>query len=294
MILDRKVIIIAEIGECFNGDMQVAEKLIEAAADAGCDYAKFQTLDYATIREDDPEKEWFFKIALNPEKIERLVDLGKKYKIQTLFSPENCKTATWLIDAGLTEVKIASNCLVDLEMREYIKNNFTTVFCSTGMATLEEINSAINDLDVVDDLFVLHCVSEYPTGPLLDKRGLKPMDVEDAKLSMMKMLINLYPDMKIGYSDHTVDPFVPALAVAAGAKVVEKHITLDRKKPIDNYHNGKEYLGTDHVLSIEPGELKEMARLIRLAEKTLGDWRWDRSDGEKLLIDFMRGRFSED
>ncbi len=99
--MNDKVIIIAEVGECFNGDLGSAQKLISVAKNAGCDIVKFQTLDYENISEDDPEKEWFKKIALNQKIMQILIDYSRKTGIQILFTPENVKTAGWILDAGL-------------------------------------------------------------------------------------------------------------------------------------------------------------------------------------------------
>jgi N,N'-diacetyllegionaminate synthase len=287
-----RTIIIAEIGECFNGDMEIAKRMISVAKDAGCDIVKFQTLDYENISEDDPEKEWFKKIALNPEKIEILVGSAGEMDIQILFTPENVKTSQWLMDADLKSVKIASNCIYDLELKKFINRHFEQVFMSTGMASLDEVNVALNHLSDIPDLYIMHCISEYPTGPLIEDRGLKALSHENAKLNMMRLLMVLFPQYKIGYSDHTADILAPVAAVAMGAKVIEKHITLDRKTPIENFNAEKEYLGTDHVLSIEPDELKEMVRQIREVEKMFGEWKWERSEGEIILRDFLRERFA--
>jgi sialic acid synthase SpsE len=137
----------------------------------------------------------------------------------------------------------------------------------------------------------MHCVSEYPTGPLLEQRGLKALSPEEVRLNMMRILMALFPQHKIGYSDHTVGILAPVAAVAMGAAVIEKHITLDRKTPVENFLQGKEYLGTDHVLSLEPAELREMVRQIREVEQMLGPWKWERSEGELILREFLRERF---
>lgn len=287
-----KTIIIAEIGECFNGEINEAKKLVLMAKDAGCDIAKFQTLDYENISEDDPEKEWFKKIALNPEKIRYLIKYAEEIDFQILFTPENIKTAVWLLDLGLKDAKIASNTVVDKEFIEFINHHFERVFMSTGMASLDEVKEAVSLLDKVQTLFIMHCISEYPTGPLLEQRGLKALSYEDVRLNMMRILMELFPQHNIGYSDHTSGILAPVAAVAMGAKVIEKHITLDRKIPIENFLKGKEYLGTDHVLSIEPDELKEMVKQIRDVEKMFGQWCWERSDGEKILRNFLRKRFT--
>ena len=134
-----RTVIIAEIGECFNGDFEIAKQLMSAAKEAGCDIVKFQTLDYENISEDDPEKEWFEKIALSPERIEYLVGYAGSIGIDILFSPENVKTAGWLLDAGLKSVKIASNTIVDIDFIRFVGARFDRVFVSTGMASLEEV-----------------------------------------------------------------------------------------------------------------------------------------------------------
>jgi len=288
----RRTIIIAEIGECFNGDFDIAKKLMHEAKEAGCDIVKFQTLDYENISEDDPEKEWFKKIALNPEKIRLLIKYAKEIEIQIIFTPENIKTAKWLLNSGHKSVKIASSSVGDINFIKFVNNNFEQVFISTGMASLDEVNEAVNSLSSIKNLYILHCVSEYPTGTLLKKQGLRALAHENVRLNMMRMLIQMFPHHKIGYSDHTSGILAPLVAVAVGAKVIEKHITLDRQTPIKNFETGGEYLGTDHVLSIEPDELKEMVRQIREVEKMLGEWKWERTEGEKILRDFIRGRFA--
>ncbi len=288
----NKTVIIAEIGECFNGDMGTAKRTISIAKSADCDIVKFQTLDYENISEDDPEKEWFKKIALDPEKIEILVGYAGEMDIQILFTPENIKTSQWLVDANLKSVKIASNCIYDLELIKFINSNFEQVFMSTGMASLDEVCAAVNHLNNIHDLYIMHCISEYPTGPLLEDRGLKALSHENVRLNMMRMLMELFPQHKIGYSDHTSGILASVVSVAMGAKVIEKHITLDKNIPIENFREGKEYLGTDHVLSIEPDELKEMVCQIREVEKMFGEWKWERSEGEIILRDFLRERFA--
>lgn len=287
----RHTTIIAEIGECYNGEMVTARELIKTAAVAGCDYVKFQTLDYENIFPDDPEADWFRKTALMPETIAELIGFAREEGVSIIFTPENAKTARWLLDAGQTEVKVASNCLVNRELLDIIRDNFERVFISTGMASLDEVNAAVGMLSSKTEVSVLHCVSEYPTGPLLERRGLVALDHSDVRLNMMLMLKSLFPDLRVGYSDHTSGILAPVAAVAAGAEVIEKHITMDARTPVKNFLGGGEYLGTDHVLSIEPAELAEMVRQIREVELMFGRWRWDRSEGEKLLTAFLRARF---
>ena len=110
-------------------------------------------------------------------------------------------------------------------------------------------------------------------------------------MNMMLLLKEEFPQHRVGYSDHTDGLLAPVCAAAAGAQVIEKHITLDRGRPLELYKSGKGYLGTDHILSLEPEELKKMVKKIRRVEKIFGDRRWERTEGEKILRDFLVRRF---
>jgi len=288
----NKTVIIAEIGECFNGDMEQAKKLIQVAKDASCDYAKFQTLDTEGIADDDPERDWFLKVALKKEQLVHLKKWCEETGIKFLCTPENTKKAEELKEIGCDEVKIASTCIWDNELVGYIGHNFSVAFISTGLSTLEEIDRVVSRLSGMEKIYLMHCVSEYPTGPLLRERGLKALAHEDVNINMMDMLKQRYPHCIVGYSDHTVGILAPVVAVAKGAAVIEKHITLDRSLPLKLFESGQEYMGTDHVLSLEPQELKEMVYQIRETETILGTSSWKRSEGEKILIGFLKGRFS--
>lgn len=285
--------IIAEVGECFNGDMEVAHTMIREAKRTGCDMVKFQLLDMDEVAEDDPEYDWFAKLDLAPPRLQELITWSKEEGIDILFTPVSVKTAKWLVEAGQEKVKIASSFVRKKELLSFINVHFQSVYASTGMASLEEIEELVSSLPRVKDLALLHCISEYPTGPLLEQRGLRALDEEDAHLNMIHILRERFPTYTIGYSDHTDDIFAPVIAVAMGAEVIEKHFTLDRKTPIEHFRNGLEYMGTDHVLSVEPLRLREMVRQIRRTESVMGSEVWDRSDGEKVLIDFLRGRYQE-
>ncbi len=289
----KKAIIIAEIGECWNGDRLQAKKLIQIAAKAGCDYVKFQTLDRDTVRQDDPEKEWFLKLALSEEMISFIIQEAKKNNIRPLFTPANAKKAELLRQRfKLTEVKIASSVAHNKDTVKYCAKNFQTVFLSTGMSSLPEIKEMVSNFkDSRTKLFLLHCISEYPTGPLLEQRGLKSLSEENVRLKMMLILKDKFPRFKIGYSDHTIGALACICAVAAGAEVIEKHITLDRKTPIERYKNGRGYLGTDHILSMEPAELVDFVKQIRQVERIFGEVKWKRTEGEIMLKDFLIGRF---
>lgn len=285
------VLIIAEIGECWNGDFGRAKHLIEVAAKGGCDYAKFQALDCDGLAQDDPERDWFLSIALDGGQLRELRDHARALGIGFLVTPEKRQQAEMLADMGCQEVKIASSCLVDDDLLDFVSTRFRRVFLSTGLAELAEVDGAVRRLRTVQELYILHCVAEYPTGPLLGERGLAPLRDEDAHMRMMNILAERYPTARVGYSDHTVGLLAPIVAVAAGARVIEKHITLEREAPVRNFSTGGPYRGTDHVLSLEPAELAEMVRTVRIIEEMLGTNEWRRSAGELKLRDFLRHRF---
>ncbi|MDP7195981.1 MAG: N-acetylneuraminate synthase family protein [SAR202 cluster bacterium] len=287
----ENTIIIAEVGECFNGEMDTAYKLIHLANKGGCDFIKFQTLDKEGIDKNDPERDWFNKVSLSDNQIKDLMSFSKKNGANILFSPENLKKAKLLYNLGNDSIKIASSSIIDRELLTYVNGNFKKVFLSTGMASLDEISYAIKLLSKTKELILLHCISEYPTGPLLEKRGLKALSHENVRFNMMRILMDLFPQCKVGYSDHTSGILAPIVAVALGAKVIEKHITLDRETPIKNYLSKKEYQGTDHIVSIEPNDLEQMVKNIREVEKMFGPDKWLRTDGELILKEFLRERF---
>lgn len=285
--------IIAEVGECFNGSMPQAHKMIREAAQAGCDVVKFQILDMDEVSSDDPEYQWFQRIELDRKKIDQLMRWAEEAEIEILFTPVSVKTAQYLTEKGLKAVKVASSFIRKKDILDYINGHFDKVYLSTGMAEIEEIRQAIAALNRVKEITILHCISEYPTGPLLEQRGLKAMDERDAHLCMIEILKKEFPEYRIGYSDHTDGIFVPVIAAAMGAEVIEKHFTLDRKTPVEHYIQGGEYLGTDHILSVEVEDLREMVSKIRKVEACCGSQEWSRSPGEKILIDFLRGRYTE-
>lgn len=285
--------IIAEVGECFNGNMDTAFSMIREAKTAGCDIVKFQLLDMEEVSADDPEYDWFAKIELTPDKIAELIAVSLQNHIEILFTPVSVRTAKMIFDANLKTVKIASSFINKTELLEYINDSFDTVYISTGMAEPDEIAEVVRILNKPEELIILHCISEYPTGPLLSERGLKALDEKDAHLNMMLLLKEQYPDFKIGYSDHTDHIFVPITAAAMGADVIEKHFTLDRKTPIEHFKQSKDYMGTDHVLSVEPPLLREMVKQIRRIEQIKGEMKWERSEGERILREFLRGRYME-
>ena len=156
-----RTVIIGEVGECFNGDFNVALKMIEEIKKAGCDIVKFQLLDLAEVSFDDPERDWFQKLELQSEKIKKLMKHAELYQIGILFTPVSVKTASWMYELGCQEVKIASSFLKKKELLTYINDHFQTIYISTGMAALSEIQQTLDQFDRDKDIYILHCISMH-------------------------------------------------------------------------------------------------------------------------------------
>ena len=262
-------VIIAEAGENHCGDMDLARQLIDMSAGAGADYVKFQLYDASKTSLEDPEREWFQGVQLSEEKWYSLADYALKAGIQPLATPWDAVQAEIIFRGGLDAVKIASFHITDLELLGYVNERAGRVFMSTGMASLEEIDKAVESLDKVDELFLLHCVSDYP------------LAYENVNLSVMDTLRERYGHRaRIGFSDHTLTIHAAVASVARGAEVVEEHITLD-----------KDMDGTDHIFSADPLELLELVRQVRLVESILGSPEKHLTANETELQSFMRDRF---
>lgn len=254
---------IAEAGVNHNGKLNLAEDLIDAAADAGADAVKFQTFSADRLVTQDASKadyqketagnegqyEMLQQFELDREAHERLIEYCEENEITFLSTPFDRKSADLLADLGLPAIKVGSGELDNHPFLEHIAGLGLPMIVSTGMGTMEEVRAAHQAIRSVDsdiNLVFLHCTSAYPAAP------------DDVNLRAMKTMDDALP-VPVGYSDHTTVPETPALAVAAGACVVEKHFTIDSTLP-----------GPDHEASLEPEELERAVDLVNLAAKTLG------------------------
>lgn len=256
------VLIIAEAGVNHNGDIEQAKRMIKIAADAGADVVKFQTFKAeklvspsakkATYQKvnlgdsDDSQFSMLKKLELPFEWHQELIDYAHVLGIQFASTGFDEESIDFLIDLGQSFIKIPSGEITNKPYLQHIARKKKTTILSTGMANLMEIQEALDVLvsEGLDknQITILHCNTEYPT-PMQD-------------VNLMAMLeIQREFDVKIGYSDHTLGIEVPIAATALGAKVIEKHFTIDRNLP-----------GPDHAASLEPQELKEMVQAIRNIE----------------------------
>ena len=276
-------LVIAEAGVNHNGDIETALKMVDAAADAGADFVKFQTFKVenvisrfapkapyqkATTSESESQLEMVRRYQLDADAHKRLMDRCRCKKISFLSSPFDLGSIDLLNDLGLEIFKIPSGEITNLPYLQKLGALRKKLILSTGMADLGEISDALEVLIYAgtdkQNITVLHCNTEYPT------------PFEDVNLSAMLTIRDRF-DVKVGYSDHTPGIEVPIAAVALGACVIEKHFTLDRNMP-----------GPDHQASIEPGELEAMIRAIRNIEKALGNCEKKPSGSELKNISIAR------
>ena len=259
-------LIIAEAGVNHNGDIEVAKKLIAVAKAAGADIVKFQTFKTAKLVTKTAEKATYQKgttdayesqyamirkLELSRADHEVLIKECRRQGIGFFSTAFDTDSFDMLVEMGLDQVKIPSGELTNLPLLRYMTRLGMPVMLSTGMATLGEIEAALAVIEQAgtprNRITVLHCTTEYPA-PMADV-NLRAM------LSMGAAL-----GVEVGYSDHTQGIEIPVAAVALGARVIEKHFTLDRTM-----------LGPDHQASLEPHELKAMVDAIRNVEVALGD-----------------------
>lgn len=264
--MKNKTIIIAEAGVNHNGDMVLAKNLIDIAATAGADYVKFQTFNASCLvtklapkanyqaKNFDVHKSQFEmlkNLELSEDMHQELIDHCNVRNIKFLSTGFDIQSINMLFELGMDYFKIPSGEITNLPYLRHIGSLGKNIILSTGMSTLGEIESAISVLEKVgtrrDKLILLHCTSEYPA------------PISEVNLRVINTLHETF-GVKVGYSDHTLGIEVPIAAVAMGASVIEKHITLSR---------GLE--GPDHKASLEPGELNAMVAAIRNIEVALGD-----------------------
>lgn len=266
----NKVMIIAEAGVNHNGSLELAKELVLKAKEAGADYIKFQSFkaeklvsrkaskaEYQKLRTASEESQFDMlkKLELSENEHLVLVNYCKEVGIGFSSSPFDIEGIAYLDSLGVDFFKVPSGELTNLPyLKELAKFN-RHIILSTGMATLKEVESALQVLKG-KKVTVLHCNTEYPT----------PMDDVNLK-AMITMQEHFIID--VGYSDHTLGIEVPIAAVALGANVIEKHFTLDNSMD-----------GPDHKASLEPQELKAMVKAIRNIEKALGHGRKEPSPSE--------------
>jgi N,N'-diacetyllegionaminate synthase len=260
---NHPVFIIAEAGVNHNGSLLNAKKLVDIAKNSGADAVKFQTYkseevvskeaDSAEYQKNNTgdkisQLELIKKYELSYKDFKELKDYCEKKNIIFLSTPHSFDAINFL-NKLVPAYKIGSGDLTNIPFLKQIAKKKKPVILGTGMATMSEVKKAVQTIKKQgnDKIIVLHCTTSYPTN--LEDVNLRVMQSMKEKLSCI-----------IGYSDHTKGFIVPIAATALGAKVIEKHFTLDKNLP-----------GPDHKASLGSDELKEMIQKIRNTEKILGN-----------------------
>ena len=261
----NKIIVIAEAGVNHNGSLDKALKMIEVAAKAGADYVKFQTfdpielanidLDLATYQKKFIKKnnhlEMLKKLALRNNYFKKIISKCKKKNIKFLSSPFDLKSIKLLNSLKINTFKIPSGQIDDIPYLELIGKLKKNIYLSTGASTVNEIKRALKILIKngisKKKITILHCVSQYPA---LNK---------NLNLNSIQYLSKKFK-LAVGFSDHSLGFDASILAIGLGARVIEKHFTLNKK-----------LRGPDHQSSLNPKELNTFIKKIRLAENALGN-----------------------
>ena len=275
--------VIAEAGSNHNRDLDTARRLVDAAVEAGADAVKFQTysganlystkaprFDYLGPLADKAPHELLEEISLPRDWQPLLAEHCRQRGIEFLSSPFDREAVDELDALDVAALKVASFELVDLPFIRYIASKRRPVILSTGMATLGEVEDALEAVREggSPDVVVLQCASVYPAPPgVMNLRAIPTMKAAFG--------------IPVGLSDHTLGIHVPVAAVALGADVIEKHFTLDRSQS-----------GPDHPFAIEPDELRDMVAQVRDVEAALGDGHKRGPSAEEAVEMYTKARRS--
>ena len=266
-------LVIAEAGVNHNGSLEMALRLVDAAMDSGADAVKFQTFEAERLattfapkaeyqrRETnatESQYDMLRRLELTSDMHRELMAYSKDKGILFMSSPFDEESADLLANMDVAVFKVPSGELNNLPYLAHIARKGKPMIVSTGMAYLSEVETAVRSIESAgnSNFILLHCVSNYPADPA------------NVNLMAMQTMSTVF-DVPVGYSDHTSGTEVAIGAVALGACVVEKHLTLNRNLP-----------GPDHRASLEPEEFAAMVKGIRVVESALGNGRKEPADSE--------------
>ena len=265
------MIIIAEIGWNHMGDLKIAENMIIEAKKSGANYAKFQTWSVDRLKkgawDEDGRREIYISAELSEAKHKSLINLCNKNEIEFFSSVFSIPDAELLRNLGIKVVKIPSFEISNLELLEFCKKNFETIYLSTGTSTWDEVQNLKNIFHDLSQIVVMHCVSSYPC------------NAEVINLPKINYLKNEFPF--VGFSDHTQGVEISKIALTYELDAIEKHFTIDQNLP-----------GRDNKFAILPAEfieLKEFHRKLLLSNEFKG---LDYQDCELDTRNNYRGRFN--
>ena len=262
--MKRKTIIIAEAGVNHNKNLNIAKNLISKAATLGVDYIKFQLFEPELIVKKNTSLAEYQKknsnfnnqfdllknLSLSEKQIDSIYNFCKKKKIGFLCSPFDIKSAKILKKYNLDFLKIPSGEITNYPLIDFIAKNFKRIILSTGMSTISEISECLKHLTKYNierkNITLMHCTSAYPA------------NYKELNLLALNLLEKEFK-LSLGYSDHSQLILTPSIAVSLGARIIEKHFTIN-----------KNYKGPDHKASLNPSEFKKMIQMIKNTEDILG------------------------
>ncbi len=252
--------IVAEIGINHNGDLEIAKAMIDAAVHAGVDAVKFQkrTPEICTPPEQQKQMretpwgyitylEYRYKVEFGLEEYREIDRHCREKGVSWFASVWDEPSVDFMEQFDTIAYKIPSAALTDHNLLRYVRRTGRPIILSTGMSTMDQIRRAVDVLGT-ENLILTHCTSTYPCDP------------EELNLRMIQTLRDEFPDVPIGYSGHEVGLVTSVVAVALGACLVERHLTLDRAM-----------WGSDQAASVEPGGFERLVKYIRVTEAALGD-----------------------
>ena len=248
---NQPTVLIAEIGMNHNGDVHLGKEMISAAAEVGADIVKFQSFKTENfLSKDFPDFSTRKKHELSRLDHEKLINHTLDCGIQFLSTPFDHDSVDMLEDLGVSAFKIASADLSNFPLLEKVFKTRKPIILSTGYSTISKIFKTYEFLQYgkENELCIMHCVASYPTQDA------------DINLSNISSIKGMFQNAVVGFSDHSLDnKLIPSLAVSLGAKVIEKHFTIDRKLS-----------GYDHHMSLTPEMFLEMKKNIRRTELCIG------------------------
>ena len=282
----KRTYIIGEIGINHQGDINIAKKLIDIAAAAGCDAVKFQKRNPdVCVPEEQKSKprtwqgeemtylDYKYLVEFGQEDYDEIDRYCKQQGIAWSASPWDMDSLKFLERYDIPFIKVPSALLTNDELLEGCVRSGKRVIFSTGMSTQEEIDQAVTTLRLAKDLYIndheiglLHCNSTYPA------------PISELNLSAIKTLQDKYPDFEIGYSGHELTIGTTVASVLLGASIIERHITLDRNME-----------GSDHMASVTPWGLFKLVSGIRELESAYGDGVIQVTESEKPVRQKLRG-----
>jgi N-acetylneuraminate synthase/N,N'-diacetyllegionaminate synthase len=263
-------LVISEVGVNHNGDLRLAHRMIDESAEAGADVVKFQSFDPAELvaiaaptadyqrrtTGQQAQRQMLESLALPAPAFEELAEHCREVGVEFLATAFDWSSLEDLIEIGIRRIKVPSGEIDNVPYLTRLAALGLPLVISTGMSDWPEVDRAVIITREAPDVTLLHCVSLYPA------------PTESANLSVLPRMHERY-GLPVGWSDHTTDIEAGIIAVAVGASVIEKHLTLDKHLP-----------GPDHAASADPDEFAAYVAAIRKAEVMLGDGDKRRADGE--------------